>query len=111
MAFPLVDEIPTDPAIVTLGFNGVGVAVGVGFAVGVAVEVGFTTATPLFQISFLPLLMQVYFLPFAVEVSPAFLHGSPDLTAATDAVGAIRDRTSAIATAARFMNVVSNDFS
>ena len=60
---------------------GVGVAVGVadGVAVGVAegVGVGTTTVTPLFHTSFLPLFTQVYFLPPAVIVWPAFLQALP----------------------------------
>ena len=45
--------------------EGVGVAVGEGVGVGDGVEVDclLATATPLFQTSFFPLLMQVYFLP------------------------------------------------
>ena len=75
---------------------GVGVGVGVGVAegvaegvtggvgVGVVGTVGFgATKTPLFHTSFLPLLMQVYFLPFAVAVVPTFLQVSPAFTAAT----------------------------
>jgi hypothetical protein len=53
----------------------------VGVAVGV-VNFGFATATPLFQTSFLPLLIHVNFLPLAVDVLPAFLQVSPALTAA-----------------------------
>ena len=55
---------------------GVGVAVGdgdgVGDVVGVAIGVGDLAGTPLFQINFLPDLMQVNFLPFEVAVRPAF---------------------------------------
>jgi hypothetical protein len=67
--------------------SGVGVgdgdAVGEAEVVGVGVGVGFFTATPLFHTSFFPDFTQVNFLPFAVEVIPAFLQGSPALTAAT----------------------------
>jgi len=62
---------------------GVGVDVGEGVAVGdgVAVGVGFGRVTPLFQTSFLPLFIQVYFLPPAIAVDPTFLQTAPDLTA------------------------------
>ena len=62
---------------------GVGVAVGVGVGVGVAVGDSFGVAvliaTPLFQTSFDPDLMQVNFLPEAVEVAPALVHLAPAL--------------------------------
>jgi len=68
--------------------DGVGVGVAVGVGVGVAVGVGFGAAaliaTPLFQTSLLPDLMQVNFLPEAVAVAPALVHLAPDLTAAKD---------------------------
>ena len=72
--------------------NGVGVAVGVGIGVGVGgVGVGSTglktgfnccfgaalMATPLFQTSLLPDLMQVNFLPVAITVAPALVHLAP----------------------------------
>ena len=66
-----------------LGFIwlGVGEGVGVGVGVGAAVGVGARfTATPLFQVSFLPLLIQVYFkleitllLPILVHLVPAIV--------------------------------------
>jgi hypothetical protein len=62
---------------------GVGVGdasgVGVGVGVGVATGEGFLTATPLFQTSFVPNLMQVNFFPLAVAVVPALLHLAPAL--------------------------------
>ncbi len=62
---------------------GVGVAdgegVGVGVTVGVATGVGGLMATPLFQTSFLPDLMQVNFFPPAVAVAPIFVHLAPAL--------------------------------
>ena len=66
---------------------GVGEATGVGVAVGDAVGFGTEFATPLFQMSFLPLFMQVNFLPPAVAVAPAFLQLSPALTAAMAFIG------------------------
>jgi hypothetical protein len=51
---------------VTVGVGvgvGEGDGVGVGVGVGVGEGIGFTTATPLFHKSFLPLLIHVYFLP------------------------------------------------
>ena len=60
------------------------VAAGVDVGLGEGVEVGFgaRTDTPLFQTSFLPLLMQVYFLPAEVEVAPSFVQELPAFTAA-----------------------------
>jgi hypothetical protein len=47
--------------------------------VGVATGEGFLIATPLFQTSFVPDLMQVNFFPLAVAVVPALLHLAPAL--------------------------------
>jgi hypothetical protein len=67
---------------------GAGVGVGVGVGVDVTVGVGFGAAaliaTPLFQTSFVPDLMQVNFLPDAVAVDPALVHLAPALTAAKE---------------------------
>jgi hypothetical protein len=63
--------------------EGEGVGVGEGEGEGEVVGVGFLIATPLFQTSFFPDFTQVNFLPFNVAVLPAFLQGSPALTAAT----------------------------
>ena len=77
---------------------GVGVGVGDGSCVGAGVGVGCTglntglgdgfgtalIATPLFQTSFVPDLIQVNFLPEAVAVAPTFAHLSPVFTAAKD---------------------------
>lgn len=60
----------------------VGSGVGVGVGVGVATGSGFLIATPLFQTSFVPDLIQVNFLPLAVEVAPTFVHFAPALGAA-----------------------------
>jgi len=57
------------------------VAVGVDVGAGVVVGVAFFAATPLFQVNFLPDLVQVYFFPEAIEVDPALLHGFPAFTA------------------------------
>ena len=69
---------------------GVGEGVGVGVGVGVATGTGFFTATPLFQINFLPDLTQVYLIPADVLVRPTFLHVVPGLTAAV-AIGPSND--------------------
>ena len=61
---------------------GVGVGSGVGVSVGVATGEGFLIATPLFQTSFVPDLMQVNFFPDAVAVEPAFVHFAPAFGAA-----------------------------
>ena len=65
---------------------GIGVAVGIGVVSGVGVTpgFGFTTATPLFQTSFLPLFTHVYFFPLKVDVAPALEHFVPGVTAAAD---------------------------
>ena len=59
-----------------------------GAVVGVVIGFGLATAAPLFQTSFLPLFMQVNFLPPAVAVIHAFLPTSPALTAAMALTGA-----------------------
>ena len=81
-------------ALTTKGLTlGVGVGVAVGLGVGVAVGVGSTglktglgngfgaalIATPLFQASLFPDLIQVNFLPKAVAVAPALVHLAPAL--------------------------------
>jgi hypothetical protein len=84
---------------------GVGEAVGVGVTVGVGVgstglKTGFRSgfgaafnATPLFQTSLLPDLMQVNFFPATVDVAPTFVHLAPALAAAKEGP-AIRDSDS-----------------
>ena len=73
----------------TSGFalgDGEGDAVGSGVAAGEAVAAGLAgvvTFTPLFQMSLLPLLIHVYFLPAFVAVEFNFAHLSPAFTAAT----------------------------
>ena len=71
---------------VTVGVD-TGVGVGVGFGVGVVstgLKTGFRSgfgaallATPLFQTSLVPDLMQVNFFPAAVAVDPALVHLAP----------------------------------
>jgi len=54
-----------------------GVGVGEGVAavgVGEGVGVGFGINTPLFQTSFFPLLIHVYFFPLKIVVCPTLLH-------------------------------------
>ena len=68
--------------------DGDGEADGDGIGVADGEAVGLGSVTPLFQINFLPDLTHVNLLPFAVAVLPAFLHGSPALTAATALKGA-----------------------
>jgi hypothetical protein len=62
-------------------FSGVGVGVGFseGDVEGVDGDPGaaFLTTTPLSQINFFPLLMQVNFLPFEFFIEPALLHTAP----------------------------------
>ncbi len=72
---------------------GVGLGVGVGAGAGVGVGVGSMglitgfidglgatlNATPLFQTSFVPDLMQVNFFPPETEVAPTFVHLAPAL--------------------------------
>ena len=65
-----------------LGFIWLGVGKGVGVGVGAAVGVGARfTATPLFQVSFLPLLMQVYLTLLTVFVALTLLHFVPEIVA------------------------------
>jgi hypothetical protein len=97
----------------TLGM-GVGVAVGLGLGVGVGVgSTGLKTelgdgfgaaliATPLFQTSFVPNLMQVNFFPDAVAVVPALLHFAPALGVAACA-GLTRASINTIATTRRLL--------
>ena len=59
----------------------VGVTTGAGVGVGVAVGLA-ATLTPLFQTNFFPDFMQVYLIPFTVEVDFSFGQVSPGLTAA-----------------------------
>ena len=67
--------------------DGVGVGVGVGVAVGETVGIGAGMETPVFQTNFLPLLIQVYFLPEDVEVAPSFEQVAPCLTTAMADIG------------------------
>jgi hypothetical protein len=78
-------------AFVAVGV-GVGVIVEVGVGVGDDCAAGEVVgnglgaaaliATPLFHTSFVPDLMQVYFIPDAVAVAPAFVHLAPAFGAA-----------------------------
>jgi hypothetical protein len=81
---------------------GVGAGVGsTGLKTGLAEGFGAAfTATPLFQTSLLPDLMQVNFFPADVDVAPAFVHFAPALTAANDGAVA-RDSVSKRATTIR----------
>ena len=73
---------------------GDGVGSGVGVGVGVATGEGFLIATPLFQTSLVPDLMQVNFFPDAVAVDPAFVHLVPALgAAALSGVARVRSKT------------------
>ena len=67
----------TGPGVANTTGAGTGVAAGVGLEVGLA-----ATLTPLFQTSLFPDLMQVYLIPFTVEVDFSFGQASPALTAA-----------------------------
>ena len=93
--------------VVTSG-DGVGDGVGSG---SVGLKTGFSEgfgaaliATPLFQTSLLPDLMQVNFLPPAVEVAPTFVHFAPALGAvAWRGVVKVSKITTATATAIFFL--------
>jgi hypothetical protein len=67
---------------VTVGVGAFGSTVTVGVGVGFAAGFAAATVTPLFQTSFFPLLIQVYFFPAEVEVAPSLEHVVPALTAA-----------------------------
>jgi hypothetical protein len=60
-------------------FSGVGVGVGLSEGDGEGGNLGatFLTTTPLSQINFFPLLIQVNFLPFEFFIEPALLHTAP----------------------------------
>ena len=80
--------------------DGSGVGIGVATGDGVATGNGFGIATPLFQTSFVPNLMQVNFLPDAVAVVPALVHFAPALGFAA-CTGPARVSSTAIAIARR----------
>ena len=67
-------------SVVTFVGLGAGDDVGVGVCNAVGGTAGFTT-TPLFQISFLPLLMQVYLTLLTVFVELILLHFVPEIDA------------------------------
>jgi hypothetical protein len=64
----------------TLGV-GAGDGVGVGLGVGVIAATGLAIATPLFQISFFPLLIHVNLTPAEELTWPCFLQAAPALAA------------------------------
>jgi hypothetical protein len=73
-------------------------AAGAALAAAVAEALGARlTATPLPQTNLAPFLTQVYFMPDAVLVCPAFLHAAPALTEANDPGATTTDKTIAIA--------------
>ena len=75
--------------------GGVGVGLKTGFRDGSGAAL---IATPLFQTSLLPDLMQVNYLPKAVAVDPALVHFAPALGVAALS-GAVTERSSAITNA------------
>jgi hypothetical protein len=75
----------------------------VGAGVGVEVGVGLARATPLFQTSFLPLLIHVNFLPLEVVVRPTFLQDVPAWTTAFAFIGVRKRANTAMATIALFI--------
>jgi hypothetical protein len=85
--------------------DGVGEADGDGVGEADGEAVGFGSVTPLFQINFLPDLIHVNLLPFAVAVLPTFLQGSPALTAATALNGAASKASATRATSGRFISL------
>jgi len=74
---------------------GDGVGLGVGDGVGVGVGFGLVAGDASFQISFLPLLVHMYFLPAEEDFCPAFLQLPPAFTAAVASMGAMRVKTTA----------------
>jgi hypothetical protein len=108
VAFISIGLVLTEGTGVSVGDGtevGVGVATGMGVGVGsTGFNTGFRfgfgaafTATPLFQMSFLPDLMQVNFFPPAVAVVRALLHLAPALGVAA-CTGVARVSIKAIAT-------------
>jgi hypothetical protein len=89
---------------------GLGVATGVGVGLGVATGFDLVARAPFFQVSFLPLLMHVYFLPAKVDICPAFLQFPPILMAAVAFNGAIRAKTKVKESRILFMGRVSRFF-
>ena len=71
---------------VALGSTGAGLETAVAVGVGVGLV---ATVTPLFQVSFAPDLVQVYFFPATVWVSPALAHFEPGFGAEAEVAGAV----------------------
>jgi len=88
-------SVPQGTKLICVGV-GVGVGVGVDVTVGVGFGAAALIATPLFQTSFVPDLMQVNFLPDAVAVDPALVHLAPAFTAAKEGAE-IKDKQSSSA--------------
>ncbi len=92
---------------------GIEVVVGVGDADGEAEGlgdgVGLAMATPLFQTSFFPLLMHVYFFPAYVEVEPALEHDAPAFGEASAEVGTSRAKAITRAKSGFFMTEVCDE--
>jgi hypothetical protein len=110
------DEVMALFVFKSLGGVGVGVGVGAGAGAGAGVGVGITTgldlvaADPIFQRSFLPLLVHMYFLPAKFDICPAFLQFPPTLMAAVASNGAMRAKTTARESKILFMDRVSRFF-
>jgi hypothetical protein len=94
----------------SFGGVAVGEGEGVGEGVGVITGLDLVAADPIFQRSFLPLLVHMYFLPAKFDICPAFLQLPPTLMAAVASNGAIRAKTTARESKILFMDRVSRFF-
>ena len=106
------DEVMALFVFKSLGGAGAGAGVGVGVGVGVGITTGLdlVAADPIFQRSFLPLLVHMYFLPAKFDICPAFLQFPPTLMAAVASNGAMRAKTTARESKILFMDRVSRFF-
>ena len=94
----------------SLGGAGAGVGAGVGAGAGITTGLDLVAADPIFQRSFLPLLVHMYFLPAKFDICPAFLQLPPTLMAAVASNGAMRAKTTAKESKILFMDRVSRFF-
>jgi hypothetical protein len=109
--FKLVNSFDEVMALfVFKSLGGAGVGVGVGVGVGINTGLDLVAADPIFQRSFLPLLVHMYFLPAKFDICPAFLQFPPTLMAAVASNGAMRAKTTARESKILFMDRVSRFF-
>jgi hypothetical protein len=105
--FKLVNSF--DEVMALFVFKSLGGA-GVGVGVGITTGLDLVAVDPIFQRSFLPLLVHMYFLPAKFDICPAFLQFPPTLMAAVASNGAMRAKTTARESKILFMDRVSRFF-